>query len=133
MGKKNLIEVMRWWDNQLNGADIPSNQQLAMFHIILRLNANFWEPVQLSINKMSAAMCVSKRTCKTALEGLVTAGYLAESEGYYNVGKIDNSGNDGRRVPLKVIKKISTGGSEKPERDCGGELPVGVGTNEVGF
>lgn len=81
----NLITAFNWVVRKLDSADIPASQQLALFHILARINANFFKPTPISINKLAAQMCVSKRTAKAALNALVDSKLIKETEGGYTL------------------------------------------------
>ena len=82
----NLYSVYKWWWDILDTSDIPSTEQLTMFHMIQLINRNFWADTKVSINKLSAAMMKDKRTVKKALDNLVELGYLISKGDGYNVG-----------------------------------------------
>lgn len=80
MAKITLISAMHWLDVKLDEYDIPSSQQLCLFHVIRRLNRNCWRPVQISVNALALMMNVAKRTAKTALDSLINRGWLVNTQ-----------------------------------------------------
>lgn len=80
MARITLISAMHWFDIKLDECDIPSSQQLCMFHVIRRLNRNCWRPVQISVNALALMMNVAKRTAKTALDALIDRGWLVNTQ-----------------------------------------------------
>lgn len=86
----NLYSVYKWWWDILDTEDIPSTEQLTMFHMIQLINKNFWKATKVSLNKLSAAMMKDKRTVKKSIENLIELGYLVEKDGEYNVGYGNN-------------------------------------------
>lgn len=76
----NLPVAINWWDNILANNDVPPIQQLTMFHIICRLNKNFWAPAQVSISKLAAVMNSDVRTVKKAVDALIASNWLVCNE-----------------------------------------------------
>lgn len=116
----NLYSVYKWWWDILDTSDIPSTEQLAMFHMIQLINRNFWADTKISLNKLSAAMMKDKRTVKKALENLVELGYLIEKEGEYNVGYSN----------VRQNSTIGESGSSGIDDDESREIPVNLGSSE---
>jgi len=81
----NLPVAMAWWMTVIENQDVPPIQQLAMFHIINRLNKNFWQPVQISVNKLAAVMNSDRRTVKAAVNALIAQNCLIESTEGVNI------------------------------------------------
>lgn len=81
----NLPAAFNWWANVIENQDVPVIQQLAMFHIINRLNKNFWSPAQISVGKLAAAMNADKRSVKAAVDALIAQNYVLLTEEGLNV------------------------------------------------
>lgn len=83
MAKKSLINVWQWWDLKLLQHEIPSSEQLLIFHLIRLLNKTFWSPAQISINKFAAEMKCDKRTVKKALDAVIEKGLVISTKNGY--------------------------------------------------
>lgn len=83
MAKKSLINVWQWWDMKLLQFEIPSSEQLLIFHLIRLLNKTFWAPAQISINKFAAEMKCDKRTVKKALDSVIEKGLVINTKNGY--------------------------------------------------
>ena len=85
MSKVTLTDAMRWAERQLNQYDVPAIEQAALFRLILHANANFWAPVQISLNQFSAKLSSDKRTVKKIIESLINRGWLINTPNGYLV------------------------------------------------
>lgn len=83
MAKVTLTDAMRWAELQLNQYDVPAAEQAALFRLILHANANFWAPVQISLNQFSAKLNSDKRTVKKVIESLINRGWLINTRNGY--------------------------------------------------
>lgn len=81
----NLPIAINWWSSILENRDIPVIQQLAMFHIICRLNKNFWQPAQISMKKLAAVMNSDARTVKAAVDALRASNFVVLTEEGINI------------------------------------------------
>lgn len=83
MAKVTLTDAMRWAERQLNQYDVPAAEQAALFRLILHANANFWAPVQVSLNQFSAKLNSDKRTVKKIMESLINRGWVINTNNGY--------------------------------------------------
>lgn len=105
---------MAWWMTVLENQDVPPIQQLAMFHIINRINKNFWQPVQISVNKLAAVMNSDRRTVKAAINALIAQNCLIESTEGVN---INVNGKYRQNAPCGVYGDVVNEGDNQPVPD----------------
>ena len=90
LSKINLVMAWQWLERELDERDLTATQQLTLFHLLIKLNRNFWKPARVSMNKLAVACNKDKRTVKKAIAELIELGLVVEIEGGYYLG-IDGS------------------------------------------
>lgn len=93
--ESNIGTAIRWWGRICENQDVPTNQQLVMFHLITKANNEWWLPVQVSTKKLASLCGINFRTCKAAVDALIASNWLVSlPTGYFICveGKTPNSG-----------------------------------------
>lgn len=72
----NVGTAVRWWGRICENQDVPTVQQLVMFHLIVKANNEWWLPVQISMKKLAGLCGINFRTCKAAVDALISSNWL---------------------------------------------------------
>lgn len=124
----NLISVWTWAYNEIdnNSDDYNKAEQLALFHIIGRLNRNEWQPTRIGIKRLAASMNSDKRTVEKAIDGLKKKNMIEETEGTFNVTFKGAGDNGGAKDNARDSEKNS---GDVDRTDDGAEQDINTGTN----
>jgi len=123
--EKNHFDAFKWFKEKSLNLDLTTQEQLALVHIILILNANFWKPAQISINAIGKLMNADKRTAKKAVESLKSHGLISVDDDVYNIVRAEG------KPKIYEIKKVRENDKYQSQFDTGEVLSDD--SKELGF
>lgn len=124
--------AFQWVFETIEQIDLLPSQQLALFHILGRVNRNFWKATPISLNKLSASMSMDKRTVKKAVDVLLDLGLVKLSKEGYVLGysrksvvdDAENSEGDNSRIQTTPDIRGEVSGVN-PDNGSGGQSADG--------
>lgn len=115
-----LITAFNWVYAQIEQRDLTPSQQLALFHIVGRLNQNFWRPTPISLTKLAANMSQDKRTVKKSMDTLKELKLIIETKAGYKIGITDDDRDDGDNI--RNNKEVTATDNEGRNSASGGNV-----------